>query len=594
MTGALRKFFGASAVGVTTVGMLAVGALAPAHADGRHGGGHGQTGRFDVVHDGFMSPRTTLSDADPAQLGLDPDPIAAAWAEIDSYADPTDPEVRPLYASSVGIMGHAGKVVSRHHDGYSLLYSDGAGTQLPPGERIEATPETIYDMASVSKLFTSIVVMQLVEDGLVDLDATYGSYVPEFANGGKEEITVSQLLTHTSGLVAWLPLWSQYPDVESRIRAVMEVEVSNPPGTVYEYSDLNLIALGVLAERLTGDPLDVLVREGITEPLGMVDTGYNPDPALKQRIAATEFQATPDRGIVWGEVHDENAWSLGGVAGHAGVFSTAQDMAVLAQTFLNGGAYGKARILSENSVRAMVTNLNEEFGSDAHGLGFELDQMWYMGGLSSPATAGHTGYTGTSLVIDFQSRSFVVLLTNRVHPSRSWGSNNPARRAAAAGLARALAVAPEKGRSAWYGGTANASEATLTVAVPDGRRVSVEFSAFADLEPTDTFALEASADGGETWELVPFTVERGRGRHAVRVETDGTWNNQGNRDWGRADARVPEGSQLVRWRYTTDSNTQGRGVFVDAVKVRDGRRVVLNGESRPEAFDADGFTEVRR
>src|SRR5690606_20843864 len=156
------------------------------------------------------------------------------------------------------IMGHAGAVVSRHHDGHALLYADGDGTELPPDERIAATPETIYDMASVSKLFTSIVVMQLVEDGLVDLDAAYASYVPEFGNGGKDEITVSQMLTHTSGLVAWLPLWSRYPDVESRIRAVMDVEVSNPPGTVYEYSDLNLIALGVLAERLTGEPLDVL------------------------------------------------------------------------------------------------------------------------------------------------------------------------------------------------------------------------------------------------------------------------------------------------------------------------------------------------
>lgn len=585
MTGALRKGFGASVVGVTTVGMLAVGALAPAHADGS-----GPSGRFDVVHDGFMDAHTTLADIDPERLGLDPAPIRAAWDEIDSYANPEDPGTRPLYASSVGVMGHDGKVVSRHHAGYSLLYVDGDGTKLPPSERIEATADTIYDMASVSKLFTSIVVMQLVEDGLVELDATYGSYVPEFANGGKEEITISQMLTHTSGLVAWLPLWSQYPDKESRIQAVMDVEVKNPPGTVYEYSDLNLIALGVLAERLTGDSLDVLVRDGITEPLGMVDTGYNPDPSKLNRIAATEFQANPERGIVWGEVHDENAWSLGGVAGHAGVFSTGQDMAILAQTILNGGAYGDARILSEDSVEAMITNENTEFPGDAHGLGFELDQIWYMGGLSGPATAGHTGYTGTSLVIDFQSRSFVVLLTNRVHPSRSWGSNNPARRAASDGLARALAVPPQKGRTAWSGGHANASEATLTTAVPEGTDVSVEFDVFADAERTDTFAFEASADGGETWTLVPFTVER----NGERTETDGTYNNRGNRDWGRATALVPEGSELVRWRYTTDSNTQGRGVFVDGIKVRDGRSVVLNGEASPGAFTADGFREVGR
>ena len=194
----------------------------------------------------------------------------------------------------------------------------------------------------------------------------------------------------------------------------------------------------------------------------MKDTGYNPDPALKPRIAATEFQSAPARGMVWGEVHDENAWSLGGVAGHAGVFSTAQDMAVLAQAMLNGGTYGGDRILSPSSVEAMTTNYNVAFPDDAHGLGFELDQRWYMSGLSGPRTAGHTGYTGTSVVIDFASRSFVIVLSNRVHPSRSWGSNNPARRVAAQGLALALGVRPRHGATAWFSGTKDATSATLT------------------------------------------------------------------------------------------------------------------------------------
>ena len=183
---------------------------------------------------------------------------------------------------------------------------------------------------------------------------------------------------------------------------------------------------------MTGKTLDKLVADGITKPLQMRDTGYNPDPKKKPRIAATEFQTAPPRGMVWGSVHDENAWSLGGVAGHAGVFSTADDLAVLAQTFLNGGSYRGARILKESSVTAMITNFNQAFPGNDHGLGFELNQRWYMGGLSGPRTAGHTGYTGTSIVIDFDSRSFAILLTNRVHPSRNWGSNNPARRAVVA------------------------------------------------------------------------------------------------------------------------------------------------------------------
>ncbi|HEX8870228.1 MAG TPA: serine hydrolase, partial [Lentzea sp.] len=223
-----------------------------------------------------------------------------------------------------------------------------------------------------------------------------------------------------------------------RIKAVMDVKPKSTPGTTYVYSDLNLITLGELVHKVSGKTLDQAVRDGITKPLNMKDTGYN--PKAKDRTAATEFQTAPPRGMVRGEVHDENSWSLGGVAGHAGVFGTAKDLAVLGQTILNGGTYNGRRILSEHSVELMLTNFNQQFPDNAHGLGFELDQRWYMGGLSSPGTAGHTGYTGTSFVIDKASRSIAILLTNRVHPSRDWGSVNPARRVITDGLANALAV----------------------------------------------------------------------------------------------------------------------------------------------------------
>jgi len=175
-----------------------------------------------------------------------------------------------------------------------------------------------------------------------------------------------------------MPLWSGWPDKASRIQAVMDVAPTSPAGTTYVYSDLNLITLGVLLERQTGKGLDQLVRERVAAPLAMNDTGYNPDSSLRPRIAATEFQASPSRGMVWGQVHDENAWALGGVAGHAGVFSSAQDMAVLAQTMLNGGTYAGHRILSADSVQKMTTNYNTAFPGNSHGLGFELDQRWYM------------------------------------------------------------------------------------------------------------------------------------------------------------------------------------------------------------------------
>jgi len=307
-----------------------------------------------------------------------------------------------------------------------------------------------------------------------------------------------------------MPLWSGWPDKASRIQAVMAVAPTSPPGTTYLYSDLNLITLGVLLERQTGRGLDQLVRERITAPLAMKDTGYNPAPSLKPGITATEYQTSPARGMVWGEVRDENAWSLGGVAGHAGIFSTAQDMAVLAQTPLNGGTYAGHRILSADSVQKMTTNYNTAFPSNSHGLGFELDQRFYMAGLSSPTTAGHTGYTGTSIVIDNMSHSFAIVLSKRVHPSRSWGSNNPARRAAAQGLALSLAVKPRQGDTAWFGGSKDATTATLTTQALDvPAKASVAFDLFVDTETSDPLTLESSTDGGTSWKPVPFTVRNG-------------------------------------------------------------------------------------
>lgn len=549
-------------------------------------------GRFDLVYPGFAPAQTTLSQQRPARLRLDPAPIEAAWAQLDGFANPADPAVKPMYSSMAAVIGHQGRIVGQHAGGYSLQYADGEGTKLPESERIRGAQDTIYDMASVTKLFTSIMIMQLVEQDQIELDEPYATYVPEFGNNGKESITVRQMLTHTSGLVPFLPLWRDHPDEASRIQAVMEATPANPPGTAYTYSDLNLIALGVLAGRISGTPLDQLLQERIAGPLKMVDTGFNPPASKLRRIAATEYQEKPARGIVWGQVHDENAWSLGGVAGHAGVFSTTSDMAILAQTMLNGGVYDGARILSSGSVEAMITDENTEFPGDAHGLGFELNQLWYMGGLGSGRTAGHTGYTGTSLVIDYQSRSFAVLLTNRVHPSRSWGSNNPARRAVAGGLAQALAVQPREGPTAWSGGAEDASEHTLALPLPERPAGStLRFDTFADHEFTDVFALETSNDDGETWSLSPYTVTvEGAGRE----NTDGTWNNQGNRTWGSAEAVLPDDAQLVRWRYTTDSNTRGRGVFVDDVRIKAGAQVLFDGEAQPDAFAAQEFVQVAR
>lgn len=552
-----------------------------------------RSGRFDQPYDGYAPKGTLLRDTTPTKAGLDPAPIDAALAQVDAWTRPSG-TAKPLYAGAVTLLGHDGKIVTRTATGLALKYtvnSAGSGPEeLPADQQIPMRTDTIFDMASVSKLFTSIVVMQLIEKGKVGLDTPIATYVPEFAANGKQAITVRQALTHTTGFPAWLPLWSTGKTPEERLQLALTAKLQNPPGSTYLYSDLNLISLGEVAHRVTGKTLDKLVADGITKPLQMRDTGYNPDPKKKPRIAATEFQTSPPRGMVWGSVHDENAWSLGGVAGHAGVFSTADDLAVLAQTFLNGGSYRGARILKESSVTAMITNFNQAFPGNDHGLGFELNQRWYMGGLSGPRTAGHTGYTGTSIVIDFDSRSFAILLTNRVHPSRDWGSNNPARRAVVQGLALALGVGPRHGKDAWFSGTTDNATTTLStkVAVPaDGAKLA--FDLFVDTEDTDLLYLETSADG-TTWTKVPFTV---RDRGSV-IDHDGSISGSGDRHWHQVTAELGAGEQTIRWRYTSDPLYQGRGVYVDGVKITSGTGELLDGERTPESFTATGWRLSRR
>src|SRR5690606_3815770 len=336
-------------------------------------------GHFDRPQEGFAPPGTVLRLGSAEEAGLDPAPIEAALRKIASWTERTPELDHPMYAGAVSLVAHDGVVVRHEATGYEVRYADGQGRELPREQWEPMRPDTIFDVASVSKLFTSIAALQQVEAGKIRLDAPVAEYLPEFGNNGKERITVEQLLTHTSGLPAVVQLW-KIPE-EQRIPFVMQLAPENPPGTHYNYSDPNMITLGLLVERVAGAPLDEVVARGITEPLGMEDTGYNPPREKLHRIAATEYQVDPPRGMVRGEVHDENAWALGGVAGQAGVFSTARDLAVLGQTLLNGGTYRGERILSEESVRLMLTNFNEEFPGNAHGLGFELDQRWYMAGL---------------------------------------------------------------------------------------------------------------------------------------------------------------------------------------------------------------------
>ncbi|MGW0333148.1 serine hydrolase domain-containing protein [Streptomyces sp. NPDC003011] len=338
---------------------------------------------------------------------------------------------RPWAAGAVVVAGRGPVIAVEEAAGWAVRYASydpetDTGVELPPDARVPATVDTPFDLASLTKLFTAVAAVQQIERGTLGIDARVGAYLPDFRAAAEHGITVGELLTHTSGLRPELPLYD-CADAEERLHLLRAEPPVGVPGT-YTYSDLNPILLQHVLERLTGRTLDVLVHDGITRPLGMTATRFGPCPGA----AATEDQRRPwakaDRGMLRGEVHDENAWALGGVAGHAGLFSTGRDLAVFCRALLAGGAYGPARILGPDFVELLLT---------PPGLGFALDQPWFMGALAGRGAAGHTGFTGTSLVLDQATDTFLVLLANTVHPRRRPPDSRP-RAAAGTRMARAV------------------------------------------------------------------------------------------------------------------------------------------------------------
>ncbi len=536
----------------------------------------------------FAHPAKKLRYGTPQQAHLVAEHVNAISTDLRRFLAPSP--THPLYAGGVVLAARNGVIAVHDAAGKAVRYAD-VKTELPAGEQVPARNDTIYDLASVTKTFTTIAVMQQVERGHIDLDEPVATYLPDFAENGKDDITIRHLLTHTGGLPAWIPLYSSYDTIEERLAAVLAIAPTFAPGERYVYSDLGMITLGLVVEQVTGKSLDTVIANGITTPLDMRDTMFNPPASLRDRIAATEVQPWADRPMIRGEVHDENAWSLGGVAGHAGLFSSAHDLAVLLQTLLNGGSYGGQRILDADTVRAMITNENTEFPANSHGLGFELDQRFYMDALSSPVTFGHTGFTGTSIVVDPISDAFVILLTNRVHPSRDWGSNNPARQAVARDLSRAVAVKPAEGREAWFSGLGDARSAKLTLPITTtaAGSATIDFSLWYDTEAGyDIATFESSSDDGDTWTPVPFTLRSG----PQTTPTDGHVSGFGGRLWYRAQAvlDLPAGDQLLRWRYDSDKAYQGRGVYVDAVRVLDADGQRLDDSS---TYISDGWSLSR-
>jgi beta-N-acetylhexosaminidase len=292
----------------------------------------------------------------------------------------------------------------------------------------QVTANTIYDMASLTKVIvTTTSAMMLVQQKRLDLDAAVARYLPEFLATSKSDpdptwrarVTVRMLLLHDSGLPAHRDFYKQAKGYDAVLANVLGEPLLHEPGTQVEYSDLGFIMLGEIIQRLTGETLEQFAKAHIFAPLGMNDSLYRPPVSLRPRIAPTEYDAEFRKRLLRGEVHDENAWAMGGISGNAGLFSTAGDVAAFAQMMLNGGIYAHHRLLTRVTIQQFTQR--QTVGDSARTLGWDVPTPpnSSAGHYFSPASFGHTGFTGTSLWIDPERQLFVILLTNRVNPTRT-------------------------------------------------------------------------------------------------------------------------------------------------------------------------------
>jgi uncharacterized protein YbbC (DUF1343 family)/CubicO group peptidase (beta-lactamase class C family) len=339
-----------------------------------------------------------LPRATPQSVGMD----AAKLREID------DEVARALAEKKM-----PGCVVAIGRHGRLVLLKAYGRRQVEP-KPARMTTDTLFDMASVTKsVATATSVMLLAEQGKIDLDAPVAKYLPEFGQNGKQAITVRQLLTHQGGLVADNHLRDYAGGPEEAWRRIFALKPVAAPGTQVIYSDVGFIVLGRLVERVSGRNLNQFTRESIFKPLGMCHTGYLPDKSLGSRAAPTERR---ERRWMRGEVHDPRAYLLGGVAGHAGLFSTAEDLAVYARMMLGGGEYDGVRVLRTETVERMTAPCLVPGGFRGLGWVCHGDYASNRGRTFSPRAFGHGGFTGTSLWIDPGLDLFVIFLSNRVHP----------------------------------------------------------------------------------------------------------------------------------------------------------------------------------
>ncbi|MEP6730231.1 MAG: serine hydrolase domain-containing protein [bacterium] len=352
------------------------------------------------------SPRTTLRDTLQAILDR---------AVADS-----------AFPGAVAVIGsHAGPIVAV------------SAGNLDWGSKHKTTTSTLWDLASLTKVVgMTSAMMQLVESRKIDLDAPVQKYLPEWIGTNKEKVTVRHLITHQSGLPAFKTYYKENVSPDSTLRLFFNTPLDTLPGVRMVYSDIGAILLGKIIERVSGESLDHYLARHVFTPLGMTDTRYKPPEAERYRIAPTEMDPWRGRHLI-GEVHDENAFALGQVSGHAGLFSTARDLEKLAGAYLNGGAFGHGRLARAETIKQFTTVNDSTFSSRA--LGWDTPSRNSSGGhfLERPAF-GHTGFTGTSLWIAPQHDLYVILLSARVNPTRNNSRIGPVRVAVADAAMRAL------------------------------------------------------------------------------------------------------------------------------------------------------------
>lgn len=364
----------------------------------------------------------------PAPPPTEPTPspvVKPDWRPVTSYLD-----------SAVAAGAAPGAVLGVSVGGARFLYATG---QMGADDPAPVDPATVYDLASVTKVVgLTTAVMLAVEENKLELDTQVQRYVPGFTGAGKDGVTLRMLLAHTGGLPAWRPLFRETESRAAAVELAVETPLESPPGTREVYSDLGLIILTHVVESLYGERLDTLLERRVLGPLGLQSLRFLPPPDGRLRIAPTELQ--PSRGrVLRGEVHDENAARMDGVSGHAGLFGSAPDLLTFAEWMLEGGKEGRKEGGAATAQSSLVpsvphslfqtfTRRQELVPGSSRALGWDTPTPGgSAGSLLSPDSFGHTGFTGTSLWIDPKRQLAIVLLSNRVNPTRDNPRWNPVR-----------------------------------------------------------------------------------------------------------------------------------------------------------------------